>query len=271
VSEEVMGVLRSGGFRFQQISIDEAFLDLSTMGEYPVAEEYARGLKARILERTGLTCSTGVAPSRLVAKIASDFKKPDGLTVITPEQVREFLAPMPVRKIPGIGRKAELSLFEAGIRTVADLQGYGLQALVTRFGRHAVRLHEAAFGIDRDPVMEQDGVKSISRETTFETDIADPDALAAAMESLVRDVHRNLAGEGFRFRTVTVKVRYSGFVTRTRATSLSHPSDEIGKIRQAARALLGGMCDGRTVRLLGLRLSGLGQEDAGQTRLPLVC
>ena len=122
----------------------------------------------------GLTCSIGIGQSKLVAKIASDFKKPAGLTVVEPAGTQDFLAPLPVRKIPGIGKKAELALFELGIRTIGDLAAYDIRKLVAEFGRGAAALHETALGIDGSEVEERTDTRSISREITFDTDTDDP-------------------------------------------------------------------------------------------------
>ena len=130
-----MTILRSFGYRFEQVSIDEAFLDLSPVGSFSAAELLAGQIKTMIRTTLGLSCSVGVAPSKVVAKIASDFKKPDGLTIVEPEKVGIFLAPMPVRKIPGIGKKSEFELHELGIRSIGELAAYDVQRLVARFGR----------------------------------------------------------------------------------------------------------------------------------------
>lgn len=133
ISSEIMTILRSFCFQFEQVSIDEAFLDVSPVGSFSAAELLAGQIKTMIRTTMGLSCSVGVAPSKLVAKIASDFKKPDGLTMVKPGKVAAFLAPMPVRKIPGIGKKSELELHELGIRSIGELAAYDVQRLVARF------------------------------------------------------------------------------------------------------------------------------------------
>ena len=266
VSSEVMAVLRATGFAFEQVSIDEAFLDLTATGEFGEAERLARELKERIRALTGLSCSIGIGPSKVVAKIASDFRKPDGLTVVPDGEAAAFLAPLPVRKIPGIGPKTGRELEAAGMRTIGDLQS-GLEALLGRFGRGGTALHRLAYGIDASEVAGRGGPRSISRETTFGEDTSDPEALSATMEELIRDVHRNLKNEKYRFRTVTVKVRYTGFITKTKAHSVLHYTDEIRTIRTLARALLRDLIADRKIRLIGLRLSDLGAPDERQKTL----
>ena len=237
-SAAVMAILRTPGFPSEQVSIDEAFLDATATGGYHEAEQFAAGLKERILKELGLTCSIGIGPSKVVAKIASDFHKPDGLTVVPPDQVQEFLAPLAVRKLPGIGPKSEKELIPLGIRTIGDLAALDIQVLLAWFGKGGLYLHELALGNDESEVAERGGPRSVSRETTFEEDPDDPEILEVTMGDLIRDVHRNLIEEGHRFRTVTVKVRYTGFITKTKAKSVAHYTDDARTVSSFAYALL---------------------------------
>ncbi len=268
-SAEVMGILRSYGFRLQQVSIDEAFLDLTPVGSFESARSVADGIRDAIKSQLGLTCSVGLAHSRVVAKIASDFKKPDGLTIVLPRDLQGFLDPQPVRKIPGIGKKSEAGLFALGIRTIGDLARYDVQELIGRFGRGAVVLHQLAQGIDDTDVEEYGGVKSVSRETTFERDTDDAGVIVSTINDLAGGVHEGLVQERLRFRTVTVRVRYQGFVTRTKSCSLSHFSSDRAVLQSVAHTLFREMYDGRKIRLLGIRLSSFGKRDEQQMVLPL--
>lgn len=263
-SAEVMMILKSHDLPFQQVSIDEAFLDVSSLGNFSSARDLAARIRHDIHTRLGLTCSIGIAPTKVVAKIASDVNKPDGLTVVEPGDLFSFLAPMPVRKIPGIGRKSEAELFEMGIKTIKDLAEYDIQVLIARFGRSAISLKAITAGIDDDMVEGQDGVKSVSRETTFPEDTKNEQVIAATIDALARDVCRNLADESLRCRTVTVKVRYTGFVTHTKARTLLHCTDDPTTVRSAAHSLLREIFDGRPIRLLGIRLSSFEKLDARQ-------
>lgn len=269
ISAEVMAVIRSSGFRFQQVSIDEAYLDVSPLGSYPDAAAFAGKVMDTIAGKLGLTCSVGIGQSKLVAKIASDFKKPAGLTVVEPAGTEDFLAPLPVRKIPGIGKKAELALLELGIRTIGDLAAYDIRKLVAEFGRGAAVLHDTALGIDGSEVEERTDTGSISREMTFDEDTADPDLLIKTLDILAAEVYAGLVAEDLRFRTLTVKVRYQGFITRTRARSLSHCTRKKEVLMDCARSLLREMMDDKKVRLLGIRLSSLEKPDARQRTLQL--
>jgi DNA polymerase IV (DinB-like DNA polymerase) len=266
-SADVMAILNAQGFPLQQVSIDEAFLDVSRLGTFPAATDLAVRIKDTILTHLGLTCSIGLAPTKVVAKIASDVDKPGGLTVVEPENLFSFLAPMPVRKIPGIGKKSEAVLFEMGIRTIRDLAAYDIQVLIARFGRSAVTLQDIAAGIDRSEVEEREGVKSVSRETTFTDDTDDVQLIAATMDTLAEEVTQNLSDEFLHCRTVTVKVRYQGFVTRTKARTFPHYTGDMAAVRTCAQSLLNDMYDGRRIRLLGIRLSSFDTCDARQMTL----
>jgi DNA polymerase IV (DinB-like DNA polymerase) len=266
-SADVMAILKAHGFPFEQVSIDEAFLDVSRLGTFSAATDLAVRIRDTILTQLGLTCSIGVAPTKVVAKIASDIHKPGGLTVVEPENLFSFLAPMPVRKIPGIGKKSEAELFDMGIRTIQDLAACNIQVLIARFGRSAIALQEIAAGIDRSEVKEREGVKSVSRETTFINDTDDEHLIAATMDALAEEVCRNLSDESLHYRTVTVKVRYQGFVTRTKALTLPHYTGDPATVRTCAHSLLRDIFDGRKIRLLGIRLSSFDTCDARQMTL----
>lgn len=267
VSADLMDILRSCGFRLQQVSIDEAFLDVSPLGTYQEAASFAGQIKAAIEKKLGLTCSIGIGESKLVAKIASDFKKPGGLTIVQPAETQGFLSPLPVRKIPGVGRKAELALFDLDIRTVGDLARFDVRKLVAEFGRNAAVLHEMALGIDGSEVEERLVARSLSREITFDTDTDDPGRITAVMDALSEEVYIGLVREDLSFRTITIKVRYQGFITRTRARTLSHSTRRKETLQSCARSLLREMMEDRKVRLLGIRLSSLSKPDSQQSTL----
>jgi DNA polymerase IV (DinB-like DNA polymerase) len=267
VSEEIMDLLRSTGYRALPVSIDEAFLDISSCKSFAGAAEFGRQIQEKIQNRFGLTCSIGIGPGKTIAKIASDYRKPGGLTIVEPPAARDFLAPLPVKKIPGVGKKAEALLLELGIRTIGDLAATDIQVLLCRLGRGVVHLHELALGNDAGELEEYDGIKSLSRETTFETDTDDPAFLLTSLEDLAAAVHQSLADDHLRCRTVTIKLRYQGFETRTKSRTLSHYTSEPEPIRTSSQALLREMYDGRKVRLIGIRLSSFEKKDACQMTL----
>jgi DNA polymerase-4 len=256
VSRTVKETLRESSPVMEDVGIDEAFLDISDSPEAP--EEVARKIKERIRDRTGLTCSIGIAPNKLLAKIASDMRKPDGLTVIRQEEVRRVLGPLPVRKLWGVGPKTEKHLVDMGIRTVGELSALPLDELMGHFGKsYGQYLYEASRGIDDSPLVTEWRAKSASRETTFERDTSEWDVISRTLAGLAREVASEMKERGLRGRTVTVKVRFSDFKTHTRAKTLPEAVDSLEVIRRTAFEALGRLdLKGRKVRLIGVRVGG---------------
>ncbi|HVP24431.1 MAG TPA: DNA polymerase IV [Methanomicrobiales archaeon] len=263
-SRGVMEVLSAYSDHLHQVSIDEAFLDITHAGGYREAEETARRIKAEILAKVGLTCSIGIGPSRIVAKIASDLEKPDGLTVVTPEQVTNFLVPLPAGRIPGIGKKTRAELEGMGIRTIGELAQADVQLLQSRFGKWGIHMHELAHGRDIHEARGDGASRSMSRETTFEQDTGDPATLLAALGEMAADLRETLARENLFFRTLTLKIRYTGFVTKTLSRTLPHATNGLREIRDLAGELLAVAPRKGTVRLLGIRLSNLQEKGPSQ-------
>lgn len=264
VSGEVMDILGTYSDHLHQVSIDEAFLDISQAGDYAAAKGLARRVKEEIREKEQLTCSIGIGPSRIVAKIASDFRKPDGLTVVPPAGVLDFLAPLPVGRIPGIGKKTGGELEKMGIRTIGELSRADVQLLQSRFGKWGLHMHELASGRDVHGAREDGSARSISRETTFEQDTDDPGALLRALGDMAADLKSTLARENLFWRTLTLKIRYTGFITRTRSRTIPHGTNTLKDIRELAAALLASAPRQGTVRLIGIRLSNLQERGAAQ-------
>jgi DNA polymerase IV (DinB-like DNA polymerase) len=266
-SDRIMRILSGYTDRFAQVSIDEAYLDVTATGSFENALLHADRIREDIRSSEGLTCSVGVAPGKILAKIASDHQKPDGMTVVTPDRAAEFLAPLPVKKIPGIGKKTELGMHRLGIVTIGQLAAYDVQELIARFGRWGIALRQLANGIDESEITERGGRKSISREITFGEDTGDLHLLARALDALADDVHRRLQVADLRCRTVTVKVRFSGYITRTRSRSLPHCTNDPDAIGGAIRSLFREMYTGAKVRLIGVRLSNFDETSSQQTLL----
>jgi DNA polymerase IV (DinB-like DNA polymerase) len=264
VSREIMEILSGYTDMFEPVSIDEAYLDITVTGSYPAAEDLARQIKEEIREKEQLSCSIGIGPGKIVAKIASGHAKPDGLTVVDPDHLHAFLSPLPVGQIPGIGRKTAAVLNEMGVLTIGHLAEYDIQALVSRFGKGGIALRMLARGEDDREVQVRGCSRSISREHTFSEDTRDPLVLTHTIERMADVLHSALCEEGLRFRTVTVKVRYEGFITRTKSRSLAHHSTDLARIKTLARSLLAEFSLENRIRLIGLRLSGFDQKKAGQ-------
>lgn len=265
-SEQVMQILRLYAAKLEQISIDEAFMDMTDkVTDFDQASLLATRIKQDINGKTGLTCSIGIAPNKSVAKIASDFKKPDGLTVVPPEKVREFLAPLPVSKISGIGKKSTEVLKQLGINSIADLASAHPAKLTDTFGKYGTRLWQVANGIDEEEVITSYPIKSISSETTFEEDVADRQKVMDAFNSLIDDVHARVVSQSMLFRTVGIKVRLEDFTTFTRARSHTRYTNERGVIQEYARALFSEFESSREkIRLVGVRVSNLKVADKAQ-------
>jgi DNA polymerase IV (DinB-like DNA polymerase) len=268
VSDRIMATIARGADAFEEASIDEAYLDLSSVGDVEHAEGHVKGLKAEILAREGLSCSVGIGPNKLVAKIASDFQKPNGLTVIRPEEVQGFLDPLRIRVIPGIGPKTEAFLRGQGIRTVADLRRVELARLTEWLGRWGADLGQKARGISDDVVSNEWERKSVGEQETFDEDTLDPAFVLERARLLAGDVYRRLVAEGFRgFRTVTVTVRFTGFVTRNRSHTGPSVSRSEGDLQGEVRRLLEPFFDAREnpkrkqIRLIGVRVEKLVRED----------
>ena len=264
VSERVMAILAAGGDAFEEASIDEAYLDLSSLASFEAAVDRARTLKREIAEREGLTCSVGLGPNKLVAKIASDFKKPDGMTVVAPEDVQAFLDPMGIRVIPGIGPKTEAELHERGIRTVRDLRALERAQLADWFGRWGEDLHAKARGLSDSPVSNEWEPKSVGEQETFEVNTLEVAFILERVRALAGEVFTRLRRQGFRaFRTVTITVRFAHFRTLTRThTAREDMATEEALYTGAERLLLPFLDQrenprGTKIRLIGVRAEKL--------------
>ncbi len=263
-SEGIMRLIAEGADAFEAASIDEAYVDLSSLETLSRAEAHARALKARIRDAEGLSCSVGVGPNKLVAKIASDHRKPDGLTVVAPDDVAAFLAPMSVRVIPGVGPKTEAFLRERKIATVADLRAVEPARLAEWFGRSGADLSGKAWGLSDDPVSSDWERKSVGEQETFEVDSLDPEFVLGRARALAQEVFRRLVADGFHaFRTVTVTVRYTGFVTVSRAHTGPAEWRTAEDLEAEAVRLLEPFFDarenprGKKIRLIGVRVEKL--------------
>ena len=269
-SGQIMQIVAQTGAVVETMSIDEAYLDVSSLSQAEdidasllKAMPLARHLKQRIQSERKLTATIGIASNKLLAKIASDHKKPDGLTVISEREKVSFLRPLPVRVIYGVGKVTEQTLGQAGIVTVGDLQDYpgDLRALVGSFG---LKLKQFAFGEDDRPLEIGDEIKSISGEETFLKDTDDRKVLRACLREQATDISARLKHRRLGAHTVQVKVRYSDFTTLTRQFSVEEPITEVTDIYRLGCFLLGrDKLVSRPLRLLGLGVSSL-REPSGQ-------
>ena len=267
VSKEIMEIAQRYADKFEQWGLDEAFLDVSArVRDYGEAEAYAKRLKSEIEEKERLTCSIGVGPNKLIAKVASDYQKPDGLTIVKEDEAEAFLAPLPVRRLLWVGRKTEAKLKKMGINTIGDLARYDPTVLTAAFGVMGTQMHLMAQGIDRSEVETRTEVKSISHETTFEEDTDDAEVVLKALDQLAAEVTKEVAAQKLFFKTVTVKVRYENFETHTRSKTLPFMTSRLQDLQKTARNLLQPYLKrDRKIRLIGVRASSFVKGEKQKT------
>ena len=267
-----MAILRHYSSSIEQASIDEAYFQL----QFPIfnfqfpnviwneAGNIARTIKEEIKMEEKLTCSIGIGSNKLIAKIASDFKKPDGLTIVTDEEKESFLEPMPIRKIPGIGPKTEIRFRTMGILTVRDLKQLSEPELTDFLGKWGKDLYQKARGIDDSPLEPFSEPKSIGEQETFLEDTLDSARIISTLTEMARRVIQRMGTEGFSgYRTIGIIVRFSGFETKTRSHTLPTPSKSTETLKFEALKLLMPFLDRREnprnkkIRLVGLRIEKL--------------
>ncbi|MFB6159584.1 MAG: DNA polymerase IV [Haloferacaceae archaeon] len=274
VAAEVKAVLHDCADVVREVSVDEAYLDATDRtswdrapgGDRRLAEGYARHVKARIEREVGVPASVGVAPNMSAAKVASDHDKPDGLVVVPPGEVREFLAPLPTESVHGVGPVTADELAGMGIETAGDLAAADPAALRDRFGARGRELYDRARGVDDREVTPTGRPKSLSRESAFAEATDDADRVRERARALAADVADRARREGALYRTIGVKVVTPPFDVNTRARSLPGPVDDPDLVEEVALELLAEFAD-ETVRKVGVRLSKLSFADADQSAL----
>ncbi len=263
VSRAVMDLLREVTSQVEPVSIDEAFVDLAgTERLHGAPVEVARALKARIRERVLLTASIGVAPNRFLAKIASDYHKPDGLTVIAPHDVLAFVDRLPIGKVPGVGPKTQPKAAALGIATLGQVRRFSAAILESVFGSYGSRLLELANGIDRTPIAPDTPAKSVSCECTLETDTRDVERLRRLLLEQAEEVAAGLRQEGVQARTVVLKIKLADFELHTRRVTFDPPTRSSEVLFRHASQLLEAFPRAKAVRLIGLGATGFTRADA---------
>src|SRR5512142_1163898 len=265
VSRQVMERLQAITPLMEQISIDEAFLDISSVQETP--EMLARRLQAQIRDELGLPCSIGIASNKMLAKIATEVGKksvrgggpPFGLTIVPPGEEEAFLAPLPADMLWGVGPKTSARLAQLGMNTIGDIARWPEAELIRMFGENGRDLAQHAHGVDRRPIVTERETKSISQETTFSRDVRDDKSLENTLKELAAEVARNLRRSNLAGTTIKLKIRWPDFTTLTRQTTLAQSTDRAEEIIKTAMELLHAVRNpGRPVRLIGVGVSGLG-------------
>jgi DNA polymerase IV (DinB-like DNA polymerase) len=264
VSSEIMDILKKYSNQIEQASVDEAYFDLSLSGGFEAAKEIAQKIKAEIEDKERLTASVGIGPNKLIAKIASDFQKPDGLTVVLLEDAEKFLEPLSVRKIPGIGPKTEEALYKLKIQFVKDLKNFKEEELEAAFGKWGKEIYRKIRGLDESLIVEDWEAKSVGEQETFEEDTSDTKFLLDRISAISREVFQRFQEEGFKnFKTVAITVRFADFSTKSRAHTLPSPARNAEVLQFEAVKLFMPFLDSREnknkkkIRLLGVRVEKL--------------
>lgn len=268
-SGEIFAILRDFTPIVQPASLDEAYLDVTDyLDPWGSATAIAVEIRRRVLEERNLTISVGVGPNRLIAKIASDQDKPNGLTVVKPQQVQAFLDPLSVRRLHGVGPATEKALNKLGLTTIAELRAVELDVLTQRFGSFGRGLWNASRGIDERPVRTHRERKSLGHERTYARNIETLEEMDAQLEDLAERVAAGLLKREFAARTITVKARYPDFTTPSRSRTFEHPVTSARQIAGVAKELLRQTEAGeKPVRLLGVTASNLSKGEPEQLQL----
>ena len=266
VSEQVFEIFHVFTPMVEPLSIDEAFLDITgSIRLFGTPIEIARKIKQKVVEKTGLTISAGVAPSKFIAKVASDMEKPDGLTVVARDQVKEFLDPLPIKKMWGAGKVTQKALARLSIHTFKDLRLASVGVLEKEFGKHGIHMRQLALGIDSRDVVTLHDIKSIGHEDTYSKDILDLEPAKRELLSLANRVARRMRRQGLEGKTITLKVKYSDFKLITRSITLHNCTNDSAEIYSSVCSLLKKTAVGkRPVRLLGISLSNLADIGSGR-------
>jgi DNA polymerase IV (DinB-like DNA polymerase) len=259
-SKEVMEILNSYSDKFQQVSIDEAYLDVSDKCiNFKEVRDLVEELKNEVQKNVGITISVGCAPTKSIAKIASDYKKPNGITIVEQSKIKDFLKNLDITRISGIGKKSKLYYNKKGIKTIGDIIKLSLPKMVQLFGKNGEWVWNVANGLDTREVKEFHGYrKSISKERTFYEDTDDLNVILSKLEEINNRIHKNVIKNKIYYKTVTLKIRLEGFITFTRSKSFTHHIQDKSRVLKVINELLSQFSTvNKKVRLIGIRLSNL--------------
>ncbi len=262
VSRKVMAILKEFTPLVEPVSIDEAYLDISDSSKrHGDPEDIALQIKAKIKESVTLTCSIGVSPLKFLAKIASDMNKPDGLTVILPDDVPRFIETLPIQKVPGVGKKTYRQLELMGIKTLGDINRFPKQTLLDRMGKFGKRLLKLAAGIDQSEVTPYSRHKSVSSERTLSRNTGDKEVLKQYLLKQADEVARHMRKSATRGKTITLKLKHADFKQITRSTTIGIPTQSSKTIFRCASQLLDDYQLTQKIRLIGVGVSGFASSD----------
>ncbi len=273
ISNRMMRALRGYADSFEQTSIDEAYLDVTSNvhGSFEVARDLAKKMKLEVKNEVGITFSVGVGPNKLVAKIAANRQKPNGLTVVKPEDVKRFLSRLSVNRLVGVGRKTTAKLEELGVKTVGELARYDVQRLVGVFGKKlGVYFHNAANGIDNEPVQEKGEAESISRISTLKENTRDLILVLEKTNQLIEAIHKDVVQKNISFKQVGVIAIMTDLSVRNRSKTLETTTRDIEVLKRTVRWLFEKFLSESEleIRRVGVKISNFAEEETEQKRLP---
>jgi len=272
ISGKVMSILKGFADHFEQVGIDEAYLDVTqrTGGSFEEGRKQAENVKSGVLRQEKLTCTVGVGPNKLIAKISADAKKPDGLTVVTPDQVTAFLGPLHVSRVIGVGAKTTKRMEALRINTISDLSKYDVQGLTAVFGKTlATYFHNASVGIDDEPVQERGEATSISRIATLKHNSRELNFITEKTDELCREIHSTTTKDGLAFKTVGIVVIATDMSIHTRSKTLENATHDLDTLREIVKELLEKFFNQTEVeaRRVGVRISNFAKEQKSQRQL----
>jgi DNA polymerase IV (DinB-like DNA polymerase) len=272
ISNRIMQIFRTYASAIEQVSVDEAYLDVTEQveGSFEKARDYAQKIKADVKAQVGISFTIGVGPNKLVAKIACDSQKPDGLTIVKPEEAQAFLAPLAVDRLLGVGKKTTVRMEQMGIKTISDLARYNTQRLVEVFGKVlGIYFHNAANAVDNEPVQEQGDAESISKINTLKQDTHDLEYIMQKCDELTEIVYREVAEKGYSFKTVSIYMVNVDLSGKTRSVTLEQPAKDKETIRRNVRLLFERYLaeSPLDIRRVGVRVAGFSKEEPKQKSL----
>jgi len=272
ISDRIMEIFRGYASSLEQVSVDEAYLDVTEQveGSFEKARDYAQKIKADVKNQVDISFTIGVGPNKLIAKIACDSQKPDGLTIIKPEEAAAFLAPLPVDRLLGVGKKTTARMEQMGIKTIGDLAKYDCQRLIEVFGKAlGIYFHNAANAVDNEPVQEQGEAESISRIGTLKQDTRDLAFILQKTDELTEDIYREVTEKNLSFKTVSIYMVMTDLSSKTRSVTLEQPAKDKETIKRNTRSLFEKFLGESTleVRRVGVKVSGFSREEPRQRQL----
>jgi DNA polymerase IV (DinB-like DNA polymerase) len=271
-SNRVMQILRANADEFEQVSVDEAYLDVTkrVQGDFQNGKGLAEKIKEELRNQVGLTCSIGIGPNKLVAKIAADEKKPEGLTIVKPDQIRRFLEPLPPDRLLGVGTKTHQKMTAMGICTISDLARYDVQKLISTFGKTlGTYFHNASLGVDDDPVKERGEAGSLSRIATLKQNTDDLNMIREKTNELCLDLHRNLNEQKLTFKSVSIIAIAKDLKVYSRSRALDTPTSSLEVMKAVVLELLEDFLNENPleIRRVGVKLAGLSGFEKSQKQI----